>query len=66
VRNENVVLPKVDPLVWKLPTVLAALSVSRSSWLAGVKSGRYPRPVRLSERAVAWRAEDIRALVATL
>jgi prophage regulatory protein len=55
-----------DIALWKLPRVLAHVPVSRSGWLAGVKAGRYPAPVRLSERSVAWRATDIRALVAAL
>jgi len=37
--------------------------VSKSTWWAGVKSGRYPQPVKLSERCTAWRVEDIRALI---
>jgi len=42
------------------------IPVSKSSWWAGVKSGRYPKPVKLSARTTAWRAEDIRALVESL
>ena len=53
-------------MLLKLPCVLRTFPVSRSAWLAGVKAGRYPAPVRLSARSVAWRAEDIRALVASL
>lgn len=37
--------------------------VSKSTWWAGVKSGRYPQPVKLSERCTAWRVEDVRALI---
>lgn len=37
--------------------------VSRSTWWAGVRSGRYPQPVKLGERCTAWRAEDIRELI---
>lgn len=33
-----------------------------STW-AGVKSGRYPKPVKLGPRITAWRAEDIWALL---
>ena len=36
--------------------------VSRSTWLAGVKSGRYPKPFKLGQRVTAWRSEDIAAL----
>jgi prophage regulatory protein len=42
------------------------LPISRTSFLNGVKSGKYPKPVKLSERTVGWRAEEIRALVQTI
>ncbi|MEA4858323.1 MAG: AlpA family phage regulatory protein [Solidesulfovibrio sp.] len=40
--------------------------VSRSTWWAGVKTGRFPKPVRIGERCVAWRAKDIEALIERL
>jgi len=42
----------------------AIIPVSKSTWWAGVKIGRYPQSVQLSERCTAWRIEDIRALIA--
>ena len=42
------------------------IPMSRSSWLNGVNSGKYPKPVKLGERVNAWRAEDIRALIEKL
>jgi len=48
----------------RLSTLLQLIPVSKSTWWAGVKSGRYPQPVRtLGARITAWRAEDIRALI---
>lgn len=47
----------------RLPTVLKLFPVSRSSWWAGVKEGRFPQPVKLSSRVTAWRVEDIKALI---
>lgn len=41
----------------------AIIPVSKSTWWAGVKSGRYPKPVKLSEHVTAWRVEDIRAFI---
>lgn len=41
----------------------AVIPVSKSTWWAGVKSGRFPQPVKLSERCTAWRVEDVRALI---
>lgn len=50
----------------RLPAVLAVIPISKSTWWAGVKSGRYPKPVKLGERMTAWRAEDISALIVAL
>lgn len=51
----------------KEPALPAIIPVSRSTWWAGVKTGRYPPPVRtLGSRITAWRVEDIRALIARL
>lgn len=47
----------------RLPHVLAVIPVGRSTWWAGVQSGRFPKPVKLGPRITAWRATDIRALV---
>jgi predicted DNA-binding transcriptional regulator AlpA len=47
----------------RLPAILAIIPVSKSTWWAGVKSGRYPKSVKLGERITAWRVEDIRALI---
>lgn len=41
------------------------IPVSKSTWWAGVRSGRYPKPVKLGPRITAWRVEDIRALIQT-
>lgn len=46
------------------PAIPAIIPVSKSTWWAGVRSGRYPQPVRtLGDRITAWRVEDIRALI---
>ncbi|HAI94812.1 MAG TPA: transcriptional regulator [Xanthomonadaceae bacterium] len=47
----------------RLSEVLRLYPVAKSTWWAGVKSGRYPKPVKLGERCTAWRVEDIRALI---
>ena len=59
--------PKLQELaLLRLPAVLAKYPVSRSHWLAGVRSGKYPAPVRLSERCVAWKASAIQSLIDSL
>lgn len=45
------------------PPMLPLIPVSKSTWWAGVKSGRFPQPVKLGPRITAWRVEDIRALI---
>ncbi len=50
-----------DPLAD--PPIPAIIPVGKSTWWAGVKSGRYPASVKLSPRCTAWRVEDIRALI---
>ena len=40
--------------------------VSRSTWWAGVASGRFPQPVRLGSKLTFWKAADIRALLEKL
>ena len=51
----------------RLPSIIAPggpIPVSRSTWWAGVKDGRFPKPVKLGPRITAWRVEDIRELIA--
>lgn len=49
----------------RLPSVLRVFPVSRSTWWAGVKTGHFPKPVKLGPRVTAWRVEDIRNLIAS-
>lgn len=46
----------------RMAQVLAVFPVGRTTWQNGVRSGRYPKPVRIGKSAVAWRVEDIRRL----
>ena len=39
------------------------IPISKSSWWAGVKSGKYPKPVKLSARCTCWHVDDIRMLI---
>jgi hypothetical protein len=39
------------------------IPVSKSTWWAGVKTGKYPKPVKLSARCTCWRVDDIRKLI---
>ena len=50
----------------RLPQVLHLIPVSKSTWWAGVRSGRFPKPLRLGDRCTVWRQRDIEKLVAEL
>lgn len=50
--------PKADP---PIPPIIP---VKKSCWWQGVKTGRFPKAVKLSPRVTVWRAEDIRKLIA--
>lgn len=45
------------------PPVPALIPVCKSTWWAGVKTGRFPKPVKLGPKTTVWRAKDIRALI---
>ena len=47
------------------PPIPPIIPISRSSWWAGVASGKYPKPIKLGTRTTAWRCDDIRALIAS-
>lgn len=47
----------------RLRDILQLIPVGKSSWWAGVKSGRYPQSVKLGARTTVWRVEDIRRLI---
>lgn len=57
----------INPLgLLRLPQVLELVPVGRSSWLAGVKEGRYPQPVKLGPATTCWRASDIISFIESL
>lgn len=59
--TENVVLPQ--PGFMRLPAILKLIPVGKSTWWAGVKSGRFPQGVKLGMNTTAWRREDIKQLL---
>ena len=58
-------VPAVSPQdrVLSLAEVLQFFPVSRSTWYQGVKDGKYPKPIQLSVRRVAWRYREVIALI---
>lgn len=45
------------------PPIPPIIPVGKTTWWEGIKTGRFPKPVKLTERVTAWRVEDIRALI---
>jgi len=41
----------------------ALLPMCRSTWYAGIREGKYPKSINLTERTVVWRVEDILDLI---
>ena len=39
------------------------IPISKSAWWNGVRSGKFPSPVKLGPRTTAWRAKDIAELL---
>lgn len=44
------------------PPIPAIIPVKKSCWWEGVRSGRFPAPVKIGPRVTAWHVADIRAL----
>lgn len=55
--NQIIGDPKADP------PIPAVIPVSKSTWWAGVASGRYPKSVKISPRCTAWEVGSIRKLI---
>lgn len=47
----------------RLAQVLQVIPIGKSTWWNGIRVGKYPRPIKLSARVTAWRAEDIHGLI---
>lgn len=49
-----------DEAIVRLPTVLALFPVSDGQVWRMVREGNFPSPVKLADRAIGWKAGDIR------
>jgi predicted DNA-binding transcriptional regulator AlpA len=45
------------------PQIPAIVPVGKTNWWQGVKSGLYPKSLKLGPRITVWRVEDIMRLV---
>ena len=49
----------VTPALLRLPSVMSATGLGRSTIYRLMAEGQFPRPVQIASRAVAWRRLDI-------
>lgn len=49
----------------RLHTILGVIPISKSSWWAGVKAGKYPKSVKHGG-STFWRVEDIKSLIESI
>jgi prophage regulatory protein len=59
--TNNISLPQTGFV--RLPVILKIFPIGKSTWWQGVKDGKYPKPVKLSDRITAWKVEDIKSLI---
>ena len=52
--------------VLRRPEVEARTGLPRSTLYQRIKDGRFPAPIRIGARAVAWREEDVEAWLSSL
>lgn len=53
-----------DP--WAIPPLPPLIPVRKSTWWAGVRAGRFPKPVKITNRISAWPATEIHELIKSL
>jgi len=59
-------LPQIIGDPKSVPPIPPLIPVSKSTWWQGVRTGRFPKPVKLGPRTTAWRIEAVRALIERL
>lgn len=67
-RNKVTYVPAPLPQegLVRLPSVIAALGISKTGFLDGVKAGIFPPGKLLSPRCRVWSVSEIRAFLASL
>lgn len=58
-------LPQIVGNPKATPPIPPIIPISKSSWWAGVKSGKFPKPIKLGARTTVWSVDSIRALIAS-
>ncbi|MEK9709496.1 MAG: AlpA family phage regulatory protein [Alphaproteobacteria bacterium] len=45
------------------PPITPIIPISKTAWWKGVAEGKYPQPIKLSEKVTVWRADEVQKLV---
>lgn len=48
-----------DIAIWRLPMVMSVVGLAKSGIYRAIVRDGFPRPVRLGQRAVGWKASDV-------
>jgi len=47
----------------RISQILKVIPIGKTTWWEGVKSGRFPKPIKIGERTTVWQVEDIKDLI---
>jgi hypothetical protein len=56
-------LPQIIGKPKATPPIPPLIPVSKSTWWEGVRTGRFPKPIKFGARMAVWRVEDIKAFI---
>ena len=59
--NDQRKLPEIGFV--RLAQILSVIPIGKSTWWLGVRTGRFPAPIKLGPKTTVWRVEDIRRLI---
>ena len=45
------------------PPITPIIPISKTAWWKDVAEGKYPQPIKLSEKVTVWRADEVQKLV---
>ena len=65
-KSERITTPMPQEGFVRLPQVLHVLGIGKTTFWEGIKTGRFPAPVKLGPRTSVWKVEDIRNLISRI
>jgi len=65
-KTERLTTPLPQEGFVRLPQVLHVLGIGKTTFWEGIKSGRFPAPIKLGPRTSVWKVEDIRNLISRI